>query len=451
MTLSLPVWVILFVLLFSPSMVERKSPVFFYTQERSPAEIGNASDCNSLVKELFISKNYETNHNAALIDKKLISFTNKFVSIQHPRMDWMNRVRKSLNQSLRNWNNNRYPSFYLFNDEEIIPAARNYFTAMEKTITEQLPLTEEQTKTTQLVSAWIKSYQDYHTELDKLLDERISLQYNLSLLKKLKLKEEIKDIKLIVKRDGIMTEEIITLRKEDKNLGHLIKRFKSEIAELDGTLLRNGKIKERIIRQAMLNDILTIVHRELEYSIKNTPDAHEGLLKELHSLEKLVKNEELRPTTYGVYRVTNKVFIKEVLAMSKLDVLYTKIKDPVVSIKNLFVDFLKNRGGRPQIDEKEKIGFFKRIYNKVTSITPKQAAYGTGGAAVLAFGYHQYFWVNKANVSEENKMTEEQLDPVHQEQLERTFQEDLKKSESHSQVIELSIDELTKEVSRVHQ
>lgn len=414
-------------------------------RHRRPAETADSTDCHTLVQNLFLTEHYEINHHAALVDKKLLSFSNKFVTIQHPRMDWMNRARKALNQSIRNWNNHRHPAFYLFNEEEILPAARNYFETLEKTATEQLPLTRELSENQAMVSAWIKSYQNYQRDVDQLLDERISLQYNLSLIKKLKLKkDETRDIKLVLKRGGKMVEEIITLRKEDQNLGHLIKRFQTEIQELDGTLLKNGKIKDRIIRQAMLNDILIIVHRELEHAIKNASSSHEAVARELTNLEQLIKAEELRPTTYGVYRITNKTFTREALALSKLDVAYNKIKDPMVAIKEVFVDFLKNRSTREVVDEKEKIGMFKRIYNKIASITPRQAAYGTGTTAVLAYGYHQYFWIHKKEGNEVERMGQEELEPAHQEQLERTKEEATQKSEGHSEVIELSIDELTK-------
>lgn len=451
MTFPKPHWVFLFFFAIAPVSLnwDKESPGLKLTA-RTPAEAGTSNDCMTMARDLFISKHYEINHEAALAEKKLLSYTNKFVIVQHPRMEWINRMRKSLHQSLRNWNNNRYPAFYLFNDEEIVPTAKKYFQSLERSITEQLPLTKEQTDNQALVNAWIKAFQDYQTDIDRLLEERISLQYNLSLLKKIKVKDEPRDIKLMIKRDGKMTEEIITLRKEDKNLGHLIAKLKSEIAALDGARLKNGKIKERIIRQAMLKDILTIVHRELEYSVKNTPDVAEGMTKELDKLESLIKQSDFQPTTYGIYRVENKIFMREVFALTKLDKLYEKVKDPVNTIKEVFASFIKSRtnssAANGTVNEKEKIGIFKRVYNKITSITPKQAAYGSGSAAVLAYGYHQYFWVGKSEAVEEIRGGEEILEEAHAEQLERTIQEDVKKSEGHSEVIELSIDELTNEI-----
>ena len=443
MTLPKPHWVFLFFFAVAPLSVEWKDvrPM----ANRFPADT-SSTDCRTLASNLMMSKNYEINHEAALVDKKLITITNKFVTIQHPRMEWMNRLRKTLNQSLRNWNNNRYPAFYLFNDEDVVPHAKKYFETLEHTVTEQLPLTKDQTENKAMVEGWIKSFQDYQSDVDKLLEERISLQYNLKLVKKIKLKDEPRDIKLMIKRNGVMTEEIITLRKEDKNLGHLEARLKKEIKDLDGARLQNGKIKDRIIRQAMLKDILTIVHRELEYAVKNTPDVSEAMVKELENLNSLIKADEFQPTTYGIYRVTNKVFMREVLSMSKLDVLYKKVQDPVNSIKELFVNFIKSRSGPKDPNEAEKIGIFKRVYNKITSITLKQAAYGTGGAAVLAYGFHQYFWVGQSQEAIEVKIKNEDVEGASLEQLDRTIEEETKKSEGHSQAIEVTIDELTNEI-----
>ena len=105
-----------------------------------------------------------------------------------------------------------------------------------------------------------------------------------------------------------------------------------------------------------------------------------------------------------------------------------------------------SRSGPKDPNEAEKIGIFKRVYNKITSITLKQAAYGTGGAAVLAYGFHQYFWVGQSEKAIEIKVKEESLEDASIEQLDRTIEEETKKSEGHSQVIEVTIDELTNEI-----
>jgi len=58
----------------------------------------------------------------------------------------------------------------------------------------------------------------------------------------LKLKEETQDVRLSYRRNGKVIEETIILRKSDKNQGYYIKKLKSEIEALDGSLFKNGKI-----------------------------------------------------------------------------------------------------------------------------------------------------------------------------------------------------------------
>ena len=105
---------------------------------RDPAD--EPANCNELVKSLFIKANYQQDLEKALIDKKLLSFSNKFVIVEHPSMNWINRARESLNKSLKNWNNNKYPAFYIFNDEEILPAAKKYFKTITTTKTNYIYL-----------------------------------------------------------------------------------------------------------------------------------------------------------------------------------------------------------------------------------------------------------------------------------------------------------------------
>lgn len=403
--------------------------------QRMPAE--NPATCKELAQSLFLKENYDQDLQQALVSKKLISYSNKFVTVEHPRLDWINRTRESLNISLKNWNNNKYPTFYVFSDEEVIPAAKKYF----KTMTDKFPagaeLDEEAVKNFELVESWIKSYENYKVEVDQLLNEKISLQYNLSLLKKLKLKEDQRDIKLSVMRGGVLVDEIITLRKSDKDLAYQIKKLKSELQDFDGTLLKNGKIKDRIIRQAALEDMLTIVQREFEYALKNTKEPSLEMLQEMEKLNALIKVESLKPTTYGVYRITNKVFIREILALSKMDVAYkTFVQAPAMKFKEVVDAFIQNRPLN-NATTAAKEGIFKRIYAKVSSITLKQASIGAGTVVAAGIGFQRYFSLTGTSVVE--------VDRVHENQIERTEEEAIRASEEISRAVEVHIDELINE------
>lgn len=436
MFLKRPLFIIISALAICSSCSTLQAPKSY---DRAPAESG--SSCQELAQNLFLKENYQKDLQQSLVDKKLITFTNKFVTVQHPRLDWINRARASLNRSIKNWNNNKYPAFYIFHDEDIVTEAKRYFKTVHSMVASDVDVAPEASKNLELVNGWMKSFENYQQDVDHLLDERISLQYNLSLLKKLKLKDdEVRDIKLTFKKNGQLVEEIVTLRKSDKDLQYQIKKLKTEIKNLDGTLFSNGKIKDRVIRQAMLADILTILQREFEYAVKNTSTPDPELIKELDKINALIKNSKFQPSTYGVYRITNQVFLRELAALSKLDVAYKKfIETPALKLKEIVNAFIQNRPVKNAANPKEaeKIGFFKRVYAKITSITPKQAATGAGVVAVAGLGIERYFWFGQESSIGEDR--------GHEEQLERTEEEDEQKSEGHSRVIEVEIDELTAE------
>lgn len=435
---------------------------------REPAEAKGS--CQELAQSLFLKENYEPDLQKALVDKKLITFSSKFVTVEHPKLNWLNKARISLNKSIKNWNNNKYPAFYIFSDEEVVTEAKRYFQTIDSIVSPDVAVNPAATKNMATVEGWMKSFESYQKDVDNLLEERISLQYNLSLLKKLKLKkDEVRDIKVTMKRNGVMVEEILTLRKNEKDLDYQVKRFKEEIKALDGTLLKNGKIKDRIIRQAMLTDMLTIVQREFEYGIKNTKAPNPELQKELERITAMIQKSEFQPTTYGVYRITNKVFIRELASLTKADVAYKKfVETPLLKVKEVVNAYIKNRAIKNQTDE-EKVGILKRIYAKITSITPKQAAITGGTVAVAGIGIERYFWiqnnpshtdpgsarveevtdqsesvdVNGARAVETNDVQGVQTNGAHEQQLDRTKKEEEKISDSHSSVIEVHIDELT--------
>lgn len=416
--------------------------------ERIPAQASGS--CQDLAKNFFMKDNYKEDLNQALIDKKLLKFSNKFVTVQHPKMDWINRARAALNRSIKNWNNNKYPAFYIFSDEQVVVEAKRYFETVNSMVTAGITPAPEASKNLEVVSGWIKKFESYQKDIDNLLEERISLQYNLKILKKFKPTQDIQDIKLVIKKDGKFIEEILTLRKSDKDKNALIAKLKGEIKALDGSIFKNGKIKDRIVRQAALNDMLTITQREFEYGIKNTSAPHDELILEFERLNALLAKGELKPTTYGVYRVTNKVFIRETLSATKIDWVYKKfIETPALKFKEIFDAFIKKKTNQTQ---EEKIGIFKRIYTKVTNLTPKQLAIGSGSVVVVGVGFERYFSIAEETghieqVSGEITETQEIKDVTaddkkHQEQLDRTQQEDMKRTDEYQEVMEVQLDEL---------
>lgn len=443
------------VLLFASCSNMQTKPSY----ERMPAEETN--NCQDLVKSLFMKENFKEDLNQALIDKKLLKYTSKFAVVQHPKMDWMNRARASLNRSLKNWNNNKYPAFYVMSEEDVVTEAKRYFQTVSSMVNADVVPAPEASKNLEVVTGWMKSFESYQKEVDNLLDERISLQYNLKVLKKFKQTDDVQDIKLVIKRNGELKEEVLTLRKSDKDIKYQITRLENEIKELDGTILSNGKIKDRLIRQAALNDMLTITQREFEYGIKNTDGPHAELTLELEKLNELLARQELKPTTYGIYGITNKIFIQEAFTAAKQNWIFKNfVQSPTMKFYNIFNDFIKNRINAGAVTDEEKVGIFKRIYSKVTSITPKQLTIGGGSVVVLGVGFERYFAVReKPDVIEQKDPSLEDTDSgkneiineakkqtvdeqKHQEQLDRTKKEDTKRTGEHSEVIEVQINEL---------
>lgn len=394
---------------------------------RGPAE-DNAKSCPDIMANFLLTPDYSKDLKLALKEKKLITFKEKLMQVKYPRLEWINRVKKSFNVSMKNWNNKHYPTFYLSNDEEVVTIAKSYASALEKELNNNLD--DEATKTLEMVRAWTKSYENYHKELDDLIEERIALQYNHSLLKDLDLKDEVRDIQLSFKKDGILSNEIISLHPEDNTYKSLLGDLGNRIKELDGSFLRDGKIKERIVRQAMLQDMLTMVHRELEYTVKNSDKLPTDILRELDRLNNIITNSDFTPSTYGIYKITDKVFMRELMSITKLDIVYETFKDPLGKLKTIFSNFFTKK-----TTDKEKLSFFSRVYARIKRITPKQLATGSVVTATAGIGTYRYFWIDDGH-----HVTLPSDDP-HQIQLEQTQKALDTARESHSKVIEVFIDE----------
>lgn len=397
---------------------------------RQPAE-DLAKSCPDMMTDFILTPEYKNDLKIALREKKLITFKEKIMKVEYPRLEWINRVKKSFNVSLKNWNSKRYPTFYLSHDEEVISIAKSYASAYEKELNNELD--DGASKTLEMVRAWVNSYENYNKELGNLIEERIALQYNYTLLKKMDLKNETRDIQLNFKKDGILTSEIISLHPEDNTYKSLLGDLNNRMKELDGGLIQDGKIKDRIVRQAMLQDMLTIVHRELESTVKNTDQVPTEMMRELSRLNKTLTNSDFSPSTYGVYKITDKVFMSELMSLSKLDVVYDTFKQPLIKLKNIFSNFFDKKS-----TDKEKIGFFSRMYAKIKSITPKQLATGTAVVATAGVGTYRYFWFDSSG------HTSLPANDPHQVQLDQTQEVITTANDSHSKVIEIQIEEVLK-------
>ncbi len=394
---------------------------------RSPAE-NIAKNCPDLMSDFIFTPSYQKDLKTALLDKKLITFKQKLMQVEYPRLKWINDVKKSFNISLKNWNHKRFPTFYLAHEEEVIPIANAYSKSLEKELNNELD--EQAIDNLKSVRSWMSSYENYNQELDQFLEERIALQYNYSLIQKLDLKNETRDIALTFKRQGVLTSEVFSLHPDDNTYKSLLGDLKNQIYELDGGLLNDGKIKERIVRQAMLQDMLTIVQRELEHDIKNKDTLPTDILRELNRVNNLMNNQDFKASTYGVFKITDKVFIAELISLSKMDKVYDIFKTPAIKLKSILGNFLDGKKS-----DKEKIGFFGRLYARIKNLTPKQLTVGTSVMATAGFGSYRYFWFDKSSNIELNAN-----DP-HMIQLEQTQKALKAESDGQSKAVEIQIDE----------
>ena len=182
----------------------------------------------------------------------------------------------------------------------------------------------------------------------------------------------------------------------------------------DETLEKEGKLKDRVIRQAALKEMIQFVQRDIEVAGFNIADAK--LAHELKTLSKdlnqLLNKSQLQTTSYGVYKLNSDIFWNEILPINQVQTLkeyfkktgsffghaYGFTKEKLKASINFakeaprkLIDGVKDLF-KKDVDEKgEKIGFFKKLYAKIKAIDPKKAAIGAGVVGVGFIGAEQYF------------------------------------------------------------
>lgn len=373
--------------------------------DRIPAS--ESKSCSTLIEAFFETSSGKVSIKGSLdikaddvtnimLKKGILKRKENFLLLEHPSIDWINKVRKSFITNLKSWNKNRYPVFYFGKEIDFEKRGRSIASLLEKKIAGTAN-EEEKVLLDQILNE-VKSFSTYQNEIDAIIKERISLQYNIDMLKKIKLDKEAVDVKVtLAKASGDVTE-IITLRKEDKNKGLAIHKLKQQLKELNGKIFRHGKVEERVIRQAMLKDIVTIYHREIEHAIKNNINRTAELDNLYSSLSAFLKNSDFEPSSYGVFRVDRKVLQDELMMFTKLDRASIKISVATDKVKASFGSFFRNRNAGT---DEEKVGFFKNMYLSVSNMTVgDMTKYGI--VAGVGFGTSHYFFLGIDNKNEDN-------------------------------------------------
>ena len=377
--------------------------------DRNPA----SGDCNSLMSRFF-KKTEIGSQKDALKQRNLLTFREGFWISPKPKLEKLAELKKSLALSFKNWHGHKYPTYFLLNEPDVSLITENYTKTLIKSLQQPDQLTNEDKALLEIVNGWITKFESYPVEMDQMLDQRISLQYNLNFLKKFELTKEREVVKLTFKKDGKDIERTYVFYKKDKNLELEIKNLKNELKLFDETLQKEGKLKDRVIRQAALKEMIQFVQRDIEVAGFNAAD--EKIAKEFKALSKdlvaLLNKPQLQTTSYGVYKLNSSIFWNEILPMNQVQTLkeyfkktgsffghaydFTKEKlkasinfakeaprKLVEGVKDLF---------KKDVDEKgEKIGFFKKLYAKIKAIDPKKAAIGAGVVGVGFIGAEQYF------------------------------------------------------------
>lgn len=388
----------IFTLLASCSTTNQRSQIFedLDSTSRHPASIESkkSDGCIGIMKG-FITADYNEKLLKALEEKSLIKRSTNKMQVRLPKDAWWTRIKDSKTHTFKNWNDNKYVSLYMFDEEETVASAAVYSKLLKKSF-EGGELNEDELLVLKSIDTWASKFQSYKQDVDNLVNERISLAYNLDILKKYSFDGDRAEVDLIFVKNGKQVSEKMVFYRDDKNLQYYINQLDKRITQLDGGMFDwwfdEGIIKQRIIQQAMLKDKVTIVHRELEYFIHNTPGIDEVVLKQLteklKSYQTILESLEFKPSSYGINKVTNKALKNELWSLPKTVKGYKKIQDGKKIMNELLSD-----------QDKDRLKFFTNGHARVFQGTALGALVSGSGASIW-IGLKEYF------VWDENKKYE---------------------------------------------
>lgn len=383
--------IILFTLLLlsSCSTYLPKSAIYknLSSPERVPASVDakGGEACADLVRK-FITRDYNEGILSALEEKALIKRSSTKMQVKLPKDAWWTRLKDSWTHTFKNWNDNKYVSFYMFDEEETVASAAVYSKLLRKSL-DGVELNKDELTVIKNIDSWSKSFTNYKQDVDNLINERISLAYNVDLLKKYSFDGSRAEVDLVFVKNGKRVSEKMVFYKDDKNLSYYIKQLEKRITKLDGGMFDwwfdEGIIKQRIIQQAMLRDKMIIVHRELEYFINNTEGIDEAILSKLKekfkTIDEILKTTDFEPSAYGINKVTNKSLRKELWALPKTVKTYKKLQDGKKVVNELLSD-----------QDKDRLKFLTNGYARVFQGTALGALVSGSGASIW-IGVKDYF------------------------------------------------------------
>lgn len=352
---------------------------------RNPASTVDDKNCSNIVRN-FITKDYNEVLLKEIEKKDLIKRSTNKMQIRLPKRGWWNRFKDSWTHTFKNWNDNKYVSFYMYDEEETVASAATYAKVLNKKI-DGVETSKEEEDVLKTIDTWFNKYTSYEKDLNDLINERISTMYNINILKKYNFEGNRAEVELTFIKSGKEVHEKMVFYKDDKNLQYYIKQLDKRITELDGGVFDwwfdEGIIKQRIIQQAMLQDKLIVAHRELEYFINNTDDIVDSTLEalklKLRQIEDAIETANFKPSKYGINKVTNKSIQKELMSLPKTVKSYRKAQEGKKVMNELLSD-----------QDKDRLKFFTNGYSRVFQGTAL-GAFATGSGTSIWIGLKDYF------------------------------------------------------------
>ncbi|PIK16360.1 hypothetical protein [Halobacteriovorax sp. JY17] len=374
-----------YIYIFSIALLFSCSSVLTPTSSRTPASIEDDPNCANVVRK-FITNDYNESLLKEIENKDLIKRSTNTMQIKLPKKSWWNKFKDSWTHTFKNWNDNKYVSFYMYDEEETVASAAAYAKFLRKTV-DQVEVNKDEESVLKTIDTWFTKYTHYEKELNDLINERVSLAYNRDILKKYNFEGNRAEVDLIFVKNGEEVHEKMIFYKDDKNLQYYIKQLDKRITELDGGMFDwwfdEGVIKQRIIQQAMLQDKLIITHRELEYYINNTEGITAGTLQtlklKLKQFEEAIDNLNFTPSKYGINKIANRSIRKEIAALPKTVKTFKKVQDGKKVMNELLTD-----------QDKDRLKFFTNGYARVFQGTAL-GAFATGSGTSIWIGLKEYF------------------------------------------------------------
>lgn len=364
------------------------------------------TDCNELVESILSAKVRQKYISRGELEPKkkmsidelkergILKFREKVFTYNLPSVDWFNSIKHDLISRMKTWNNNRYPIFYLSKDKNYEKVGKEIAALLEKQ--SNGTISDSEVQQLSQVMKEIRAFINYQNDLQKIVDERVTLQIAIDKISKVFIDDDKPiDLELIIRRDGLEFREVVTLRKKDHNRKLVLKKYHKLLKEFNGNMFKPGKLEERVLKQSMLRDIVTIYHREVEYavknklpsSIKNDNDPLSSLYSQLNSA---LENSDFDPSSYGMFKIDDDVFLAELMRLTRADVGVVKTIQAKNRVQNALRNYLQVK---PQLEDPQKVGLLRHAYLSVSNLTVRDVA-NFGIQGVIAITAYNYFVVD---------------------------------------------------------